>query len=155
MKVHSFIVVAILAYMITLSAAREAEGNTDFSPFIELGQLQNESNASIGAIGFTFKNKWQASRMFIGEGDTEWGRHPKAKAWTFDRIVNPGWFDDHVFMMIGIAKIDTEFLVEPWNYHLGFGWQWKSGKIYYQHFSSADINTQNTGIDAIIWRVNL
>ena len=154
MKVHSFIIVAILGFIIATTAAREAEAS-DFTPFIELGQLQNESDASMGSVGVTYKDKWQLARMFIGEGETDWGKHPKAKVWSVDRLINPGWFNDHVFLLLGVAYIDTSFLVEPWNYHVGAGWKWGTGRIYYHHLSSADINTQNTGIDMITWRVDL
>ena len=156
MKVHSFLIIAILAYIVTVSGAREAEASThNFTPYLELGSLVNESDASHGTIGFTYNDKWQAARMFVGEGDTQYGNHPKAKVWTVDRLINPGWFNDHFFMLLGVAKVDTSFLVEPYNYHVGVGWKWRTGRLYYHHFSSADINVQNTGIDMITWRIDL
>jgi hypothetical protein len=156
MKLHSFIYIAILAYIITVGTAREAEAAThNFKPYMELGTLVNESDASHGSIGVTYNDKWQVSKMFIGEGDTKYGEHPKAKIWTIDRLINPGWMKDHFFMLLGVAKVESSYLVEPYNYHVGTGWKWKTGKIYYHHFSSADINTQNTGIDMITWRIYL
>jgi hypothetical protein len=156
MKVNSFIYIAILAYMITVSYAREAEAATeDFTPYIELGRLFNESDASMGSIGVTYKNKWQLNRTFIGAGETEYGPHPKAKVWSVDRLITPGWMNSHFFMVLGVAKIDTSFLVEPYNYHVGFGWQWPTGKLYFHHLSSGDINDQNTGINLLTWRVDL
>ena len=150
------ITIFIIAFIVTASMAREAKAvEHNFTPFIELGSLVNESDASHGAIGFTYNDKWQVSRMFIGEGETSWGDHPKAKVWTVDRLINPGWLNDRFFMILGIAKIDTSFLVEPYNYHIGAGWKWGTGRIYYHHLSSADINTQNTGIDMITWRIDL
>ena len=156
MKVNSLIYIGILAFVIAVSAAREAEAvEHKFSPYIELGSLINESDASHGGLGVTYNDKWQVGRLFIGEGETDWGKHPKAKIWHIDRLINPGWFNDRFFLNLGLAHIDTPVLVEPYNYHIGFGWKWKTGRVYYHHFSSADINEQNTGIDMITWRVSL
>ena len=89
MKVHSLVFICILAFVIAASQGREAEASThNFTPYIELGSLVNESDASQGAIGFTYNDKWQVSRMFIGEGETDWGRHPKAKVWSVDRLIS-------------------------------------------------------------------
>ncbi len=156
MKVHSLIYICIVAYIITVSAARNAEaGEHTFTPYIEVGTLVNESDASHGGVGVTYNDKWQLGKLFIGEGDTDWGKHPKAQVWHLDRLINPGWFNDRFFLSLGVAHIDTEILVEPWNYHLGVGWKFGKSRLYYHHLSSADINEQNTGIDMITWRVDL
>lgn len=146
MKLNSMVVIMILAYIITVSYAREAEGS-DYAPYIEIGTLIIESDASMGSVGVAYKDMWQLNRTFIGEGKTEWGTHPKIRFWSVDRLINPGWYDGHVFMLLGVAKLDTEFLVEPWNYHVGGGWKWDTGMLYLHHVSSGGINNNNTGFN--------
>lgn len=165
MKLRAVTLPLVAIYIIFLFFATEdAEASgykdrfaiSDYTPFIELGSTIHESNNSMGALGLAYKNKYQVTRKFSGEGINKYNAvEPKARIWTLDRIITPGWFKGHYMMMFGLAYIDQSRLVAPYNFHLAVGWQWKSGKFYFEHISSADVNEKNTGVNMLALRINL
>jgi len=142
----------ILAFIITLFRASEAEAS--ITPFIEVGQTMHMSEAPIGGVGFSWNDKWEVSRKYIGGGTTnKYGApEPSGKVWTIDRAFKLG---DHLFISIGLAHIDQSLLVDSYNFNLQVGWNLNTGKGYGMHISSLDINENNTGINAAIWRQSL
>ena len=157
MKLHSATVYCIAIFVAALVAALQAEdAKAEVRPFIEVGTTIYELQATQGAVGLTWNDKYEISRKFVGRGENKYGHHtPQAKIWNVDRLIYPGWFNNSTFMLIGISKIDVSNLVGTYNYHLGAGYKWNTGKLYLEHYSSADINEQNTGVNMITLRLDL
>jgi hypothetical protein len=165
MKLRAVTLPLVALYVVFLFLAgedAEASGYKDrfalseWTPFIELGSTVYESHNSVGGFGLAYKNKYQITRKFSGEGVNKYNAiEPRAKLWTIDRIIVPGWFNGHYMMIFGLAHLDQSRLIAPYNFHLAVGWQWKSGKFYFEHFSSADVNEKNTGVNMLALRINL
>lgn len=157
MKLRSATVAGIIVFVIALLfAAEESEAD----PYIEVGSLINESDAVAGGVGYLYDNKWDFNLSFTGEGETDWGTHPGIKIMSVSRLFHPGWVYSKFFMGIGIAKLEADkdgiTLVDTYNYKLMAGFKLGDrSRIYYHHYSSADINENNTGVDAITLRIDL
>jgi len=156
MKTNSLTVLAIALAAILIGAASESEAN----PYIEIGGLFESAEASMGGIGYIYKDKWDANLSYIGEGEDDWGNDtPKVKVMSITRMFNPGWIYNRFIIGVGVAKLEpqgTNNLTGQYNYKIVMGFKTgKRSRIYIHHYSSFDINEQNTGINAITFRVDL
>jgi len=146
------IVTMITIFVITLATALESERAeaSDFKPYMAIGGQVNVSDASMASAGIIYKNKIDVRVTYIGEGDTEWGKHESMRVFSVNRIVTPGWFGDTFFMGVGYANVQETRLVGEHNFNLMVGGQWKWGRIYYNHISDFDVGTNdNTGLDGL------
>ena len=151
MKVRSATVVAIIAFIITWAMGAE---DADANAYLEYGQLQNETDAAFAGAGYTYDDKWDASVLFVGEGDRRdgGGKTPKMKIMSVSRLIYPTWTDHKFYMGLGLSKSEVEAegsLVGVWNYKLQLGWDFGRSKLFYQHHSSGDVNDINVGVDMI------
>lgn len=140
----------IFLFNMGLGSALQAEETThsDYRPYMHLGAQINASDATAGGFGVIYKNKIDFNVTYIGEGDTEWGKHESMRVVSMSRIVTPGWFNDSFFIGIGYANVQDSLLVGEHNYLLTAGFQWDWGRAYLQHGSDLDIGTNNnTGLD--------
>jgi len=166
MKVRSGVVTAVIACIITIMSMLQAEDAValDIYPYLEGGSLINESDATLAGGGFVINNKWDIGTSITSVGDTKWGDHDKIKILSVSRIIQPGWFGNHVFGMAGVSKIKNSaagvpdingpVLVGEINFNLGLGFQWRTGKILCMHYSSLNVNDVNHGVNACKLRLN-
>jgi hypothetical protein len=104
----------------------------------------------MGGLGVIYKGKIDVSVTYIGEGETDWGKHDSMRVVSITRIVTPGWYGDTFFMGLGYANVQDTPLVGEHNFNLMIGGQWKWGRIYYNHQSDFDIGTNNnSGLDGL------
>jgi len=150
MKVRSATVVAVLIFLITWMGAAE---DADADIYLEYGQLQNESDATFAGIGYTYKDKWDASVLFVGEGDRDGGgKTPKLKIYSVSRLIYPTWTDHKFYMGLGLSKTEVKdkgSLIGVYNYKIQFGWDFGRSKLFCAHHSSGDVNDINVGVDMI------
>lgn len=150
-------ITAVVIWLVVFLMASDAE-EVSADPYLEFGQMQSESDATFAGVGYTYKDKWDANVTFIGEGQTDFGKHPRMKIMSVSRLIYPVWTDHKFFMGIGLSKTEMrgdDVLVGEWNYKLQFGWDFGRSKLFYQHHSSGDVNTTNTGLDMITLQVKL
>lgn len=146
------IVTAIALFVVALASALESERAEagDFKPYLGIGGQVNVSDATMASAGILYKNKIDFSVTYIGEGDTEWGKHDSMRVVSINRIVTPGWFGDTLFLGVGYANVQETLLVGEHNFNLMIGGQWKWGRIYYNHISDFDVGTNNnSGLDGL------
>lgn len=148
-----------LVWLVIFMFALDSE-DVGADPYLEYGQLQNETDATFAGIGYTYKDKWDASVLFVGEGDRRdgGGKTPKMKVMSVSRLVYPTWTDKKFYMGIGLSKSELESqgaLVGVYNFKIQFGWDFGRSKIFYQHHSSGDVNDVNVGVDMIGVQVKL
>lgn len=156
MKCYEATTILILLFAILLSRASESEAD----PYVEVGRLFDTAEASMAGIGYLYKDKWDVSLSYIGEGEDDWGADtPKVKVMSIKRLFHPGWIYNSYFMGIGAAKLessDENKLVDTWNFELVFGFKLGDRtRLYFKHFSSFDVNDQNTGLNVLALRIDL
>jgi hypothetical protein len=152
------IVTLICLFIVAFAAASTSEKSEadEFVPYMNVGGQVNASDASMGGVGVTY-GKYDLSVSFIGEGDTEWGKHESMRVVSLTSYVTPKWNGSKVFYMgVGYANVQDTPLVGEHNFHLVIGGQWVWGRIYYSHISDFDIGTNNnTGLDGVNIAFNL
>lgn len=149
MRVRSATIAAIMAFIVTwMMGAQDADADV----YLDFGQLQNESDATFGGLGYTYKDKWDASVIFVGEGEGDNYTTPKMKIASISRLIYPVWTEHHFYMGAGISKTKLKAKgaqIGVWNYKLQLGWDFGRSKIFYHHHSSGDVNKVNVGVDMI------
>ena len=156
MKLYELTAALILIFAILLGLSSESEAD----PYVEVGALFESSDATMASIGYLYNDKWEASLSYIGEGEDDWGQDtPKVKIMAVTRLFHPGWVYNKYFMGIGLSKLESDekyALVDTWNFKLVIGLKLGDrSRLYFQHYSSFDVNEQNTGINALVLRVDL
>jgi len=153
------IVTLICLFIIAFAAASQSEKSEagELVPYMSIGGQANASDAPMGGFGVVYNGKYDLSLTFIGEGDTEWGKHESMRVVSVTSYVTPKWNGNKAFYMgIGYANVQDTPLVGEHNFHLVIGGQWLWGRIYYAHDSDFDIGSNNnSGLDGIHIAFNL
>lgn len=150
-----YTVFLVAIFLIVLAFALRSE-KSSAEPYIGLAGAVLNGDSTIGEVGYRF-GRWDVQAALYGDGDTRYGWQERTEIYSISRIVQPGWktFGHDFFMRLGVAYAENHVLVGEPNFRLGFGWQIGQWELEYQHYSSANINQVNTGIDAIGIRVKL
>jgi len=126
----------------------------DIYPYLEGGALLDESDATIAGGGFVINDKWDFGVNYASKGDTDTGTHDRFRILSVSRIVQPGWFGNHAVGLVGVSKIDDVPMVGAYNFNIGLGIQWRTGKLICMHYSSLNVYEDNDGIGSCKLRLN-
>lgn len=149
MKIKYTIILVAVFLVILAFAMRSEEANAD-GPYIGLAVSVLNGDSSLGEIGYRY-GRWDYQLGLYGAGDTRNGYQERTEMASVSRIVTPGWrvMGQRFFMRLGVAYVNQHKLVGGPNFRLGLGFMLGDWELEYQHYSSANINQVNTGIDAI------
>lgn len=152
MSTHNYTAVAVGIFIAALLLSRCEEAKSE--PYIGLGTAVFNSHVTTGEVGYRF-DKWDLQLAVFGEGDTKKGYQRHVEVISFSRIVVPEWRFGPCdwFMRLGIAYVHDSPLVGKGNYRLGIGCNFGVWDLEYGHFSSANINHRNTGVDGFGFRI--
>lgn len=145
--------IAVLVFIVILLLAA---GSAWADPRIALGQTAFNSTNTIAEVGYEWR-EWEANLGLIGSGSTKNGHQDLVKTYSISKLVRPDWkfLGAKNYYRIGVAYIDDSPLVGGTNFRLGVGLEYKVFQVEYVHYSSAGIHETNTGIDAVMLRLNL
>ena len=153
MKKLSYTALAVGIFIVIILMARSDEAGAE--AYIGLGSSIFNSHETTGEVGYRFGGKWDLQLAVIGEGETKKGHQGLVEILSVSRIVVPDWQIGRCdyFMRLGIAYVHDSPLVGRGNYRLGIGCNFGVWDLEYVHYSSAGINSRNTGIDGIGLRI--
>ena len=138
--------------IILITAAYDAHSAEDSSPDvnnqgvrISLGHTVFNSYDTYGNFGYEYKGFELAGSLQGTETDDV------VKMGSFSYLTRPDWhfLGAQNYYRIGVAYVDGSDLVGSGNYKLGVGLQWDVFAVEYFHYSSAGINSTNSGIDGV------
>lgn len=140
-----FLIALLLAASSAFADAKIALGHTAFN-----------SSMTVGEIGYEWRD-FEVTAGLIGQGSTKRGDQDAVPVYSVSKLVKPGWrfLGARNYYRIGVAYVDGSPLVGRTNFRLGVGLDWGIAALEYVHYSSAGIHETNTGIDAVLLRLNL
>lgn len=123
---------------------------------ISLGHSVANSELPLGEIGYEYNN-WEIAATLMGEGRTKNGDQDLVGIYSLSRMVRPSWnfLGATNYYRLGVSYVNDSPLVGEANFRLGIGLEWDIVQLEYFHYSSAGINSTNSGIDGILLRYKI
>jgi hypothetical protein len=144
----------ILAFIIVLIlAAQDAYGA---NATIALGRTHLNSDSTYAEVGYQVRD-WEFNLGLIGAGETKDGYQGTVLTYGVSKLVKPDWcfLGGCNYYRIGVAGVHGSPLVGPINFRLGIGMRYRNFSVEAVHDSSADLFKTNTGIDAVMLKLEI
>lgn len=158
MKISKTKIGVSIFILILISAVFASKKVSANDTYIELGRTFLNSTNSVGGFGYRIEDDegaWDFHVGLMGEGKTNLGQQDQEFFYSVSRIIYPDWriFGVEIMPRLGLAKTNNFELIGANNYRLGLIANFEVFEIEFVHYSSADINSINTGVDFISLRV--
>jgi len=125
-------------------------------PYLELGHTFANSQLTVGGAGLRLNDKWDIHVGLMGEGYVKNDNYQnQVFFYSISRVISPKWYvlGGEFKQRLGVAKTNDFILIGNNNYRLGLILNYRLVELEYFHYSSANINDVNTGVDGVSLRV--
>ncbi len=158
MKISKTQIGVSLFIILGICALFAASSYAETYKYLELGHTGLHSQSTVGGAGVRLNGEWDFHVGLIGEGETDDGQvQEQVFFYSASRIVSPRWYvlGGEFKQRIGIARTKEFVLIGDNNYRLGLILHYRVFELEFFHYSSANINPINTGVDGLTLRVFL